>query len=77
MKLRRRRDEKRTGYVGDHADKLSRIPPLLRDEDERPSREDREYGQTIFTRPPVPLPRFLRRGKKGQDGQDRCLAPAR
>jgi hypothetical protein len=68
MKLRRRADEKPTGYVGDHADKLSRIPPLSHDEDERPSREDRDYGQTIFTRPPVPLPRFLRGGKKRQDG---------
>jgi hypothetical protein len=68
MKLRRRRDEKRTGYVGDHADKLSRIPTLRHDEDERPSREDREYGQTIFTRSPVPLPRFLTGGKKRQDG---------
>jgi hypothetical protein len=68
MKLRRRADERPTGYVGDHADKLSRIPPLSHDEDGRPSREDRDYGQTIFTRPPVPLPRFLRGGKKRQDG---------
>ena len=30
------------------------------DEDERPSREDRDYGQTIFTRPPVKVPKFLR-----------------
>jgi hypothetical protein len=51
------------GYVGDHADKMRRIPRLPHDEDERPSREDRNYGSTIFTRPPVPLPRFLR-GKK-------------
>jgi hypothetical protein len=33
------------------------------DDDERPSREDRDYGQTIFTRPPVKLPKFLR-GKR-------------
>ena len=52
------------GLVGDHADKLSKIPRLAHDEDERPSREDREYGQTIFTRPTVPLPRFLRGRKK-------------
>jgi hypothetical protein len=52
-----------TGYVGDHADKLSRIRPLSHDEDERPSREDRDYASTIFTRSPVPLPRFLT-GKK-------------
>ena len=36
------------------------------DEDERPSREDRDYGHTIFTRRPVPLPRWLGgRKKKG------------
>jgi hypothetical protein len=45
MKLRRRADRKPTGYVGDHADKLSRIPALAHDEDERPRREDRGYGQ--------------------------------
>lgn len=66
MKPRRPPDEKPTGYVGDHADKLSRIRPLAHDEDERPRREDREYGQTIFTRPPVPLPRFLKGGRKRQ-----------
>jgi len=50
--------------VGDHADKLSRIRPIAHDDDdERPSREDRDYGQTIFTRGVVPVPRFLR-GKK-------------
>jgi hypothetical protein len=54
-----------TGYVGDHADKLHRIRPLPHDEDERPSREDKDYGRTIFTRPPVPLPRFLR-GRKNR-----------
>jgi hypothetical protein len=30
------------------------------DEDARPSREDRQYGQTIFTRPPVKVPTLLR-----------------
>ena len=30
------------------------------DDDERPSREDRGYGQTIFTRPPVKVPKFLK-----------------
>ncbi len=48
-----------TGYVGDHADKLSRVRPLALDDDERPSREDRDYNETIFNQPPVPLPRFL------------------
>ncbi len=38
-----------TGYVGDYADKLSRIRPIPHDEDERPCREDLEWGQTLFT----------------------------
>ena len=46
------------------ADRLSGIPRLARDEDERPSREDRAYGQTIFTRPPVQMPRFLTRRRR-------------
>ena len=48
MKLRRSRIEKPTGYVGDYADKLSRIRPLDHDEDERPRREDLTYGETIL-----------------------------
>jgi hypothetical protein len=39
-------------------DALTRIRQLAED-DERPSREDRGYGETIFTRPPVRLPRIL------------------
>jgi len=52
--------------VGDHADKLGRISGLHHDEDERPSREDADYGHTVFTRAsrPVPLPRFMRPRKK-------------
>jgi hypothetical protein len=34
------------------------------EEDDRPSREDRGYGETIFNRSVVPLPRFLRGRKK-------------
>ena len=68
MKLRRRSDARDvpapTGYVGDHADKLGRVPSMPHDEDDRPRREDRSYGETIFTRPAVPLPRFLRGGKR-------------
>jgi hypothetical protein len=40
------------------ADVLSSIRRLTAD-DERPAREDRGYGDTIFSRPPVDLPRFL------------------
>ena len=68
MKRHRSRIESPTGYVGDHADKLSRIRPLEHDEDERPRREDLAYGETIFNRAPVPLPRFLRGRRKKTGG---------
>ena len=68
MKHRRSRTKSPTGYVGDHADKLSRIRPLEHDEDERPRREDLTYGETIFNRAPVPLPRFLRGRRKKTGG---------
>ena len=42
------------------AGRLGGVRSLAHDEDERPSREDRGYGETIFTRPPVPMPRLLR-----------------
>ena len=67
MNLRRSRNESPTGHVGDHADKLSRVRALEHDEDERPRREDMAYGETIFNRAPVPLPRFLR-GRRKKDG---------
>lgn len=57
---KRQKPSRPTGYVGDHADKLSHVRPLDLDDDERPTREDRKYGETIFNRAPVPLPRFLR-----------------
>lgn len=68
MKRRSSHSEGPTGYVGDHADKLSRIRPLEHHEDERPRREDLTYGETIFNRAPVPLPRFLRRRSKKSGG---------
>jgi len=40
------------------ADVMASIRRLTAD-DERPAREDRGYGETIFSRPPVDLPRFL------------------
>ena len=65
MKLRRPRAEDRppTVYVGDHTDKLSHVAAIPHDEDEAPSREDKTYGETIFNRRPVPIPKLLRRGK--------------
>jgi hypothetical protein len=47
--------------------RLTDVRAVPHDDDERPSREDRHYGQTIFTRPPVPLPRWLR-GRKKKSG---------
>jgi len=32
---------------------------MVHDPDERPSGEDLTYGETVFNRAPVPLPRFL------------------
>jgi hypothetical protein len=49
--------------------RLSGLRGHQHDEDERPSREDAGYGQTIFSRPPVPLPRWLSGGKRKPRGQ--------
>ena len=46
------------------ASRLGGVRALAHDDDERPSREDRSYGETIFTRPPVPLPKVLRRRRR-------------
>jgi hypothetical protein len=68
MRLRRHGDRRSegTGYVGDHADKLSRIAPIPHADDERPRHEDMEYGRTVFSSPwwAEALPGFLRRRKK-------------
>jgi hypothetical protein len=61
---RRRESEPPAPAADDAASKLSRMPSIAHDDDERPSREDLNYGSTIFTRPTVPLPRFLRSPKK-------------
>jgi hypothetical protein len=65
MKLRRPGAESPppTVYVGDHVDKLSRVPAIHHDEDEAPTREDKLYGETLFNRALVPLPRIFRRGR--------------
>ena len=63
MKLRWPRAEATppTVYVGDHIDKLSRIRPIAHDDDnERQSREDLHYCESLFERSPVPLPRAVR-----------------
>jgi hypothetical protein len=65
---RRRESEPPAPAADDAAGKLSHTPSIAHDDDERPSREDMNYGSTIFTRPTVPLPRFLRGGKKKRKG---------
>ena len=56
---------KPTPPAAETASRLSGIRGLPHDDDERPSREDADYGQTIFTREPVTLPRWLR-GRKAK-----------
>ena len=57
--MKRRKKEPPTAYVGDHIDRLGRIPSRLHDEDERPSGEDlKPQGSQLFRVPE--LPRFLR-----------------
>ena len=46
---------------------LGDVRPLGHDEDERPSREDRNYGSTIFTLPDFVTAPFKRRRKKPED----------
>ena len=64
MKLRRRppNDPAPTGLVGDHADKLSRVPAVHWPEEERPTGKDRETYhspiESIFE--PVPFPDWLK-----------------
>ena len=48
------------------SDKLAGMAPIGLDDDERPSREDRQYGETIFTRRFSSLPRWLV-GRKHRD----------
>jgi hypothetical protein len=50
------------------AGRLGGVRPMSHDDDERQSGADLNYGQTIFTRPPVPLPRLLRGGKRKPKG---------
>jgi hypothetical protein len=63
MKLRRRTPDEPapTGLVGDHADKLSRVPAVHWPEEERPTGKDRENFnspiESLFE--PVPFPKWL------------------
>jgi hypothetical protein len=57
---RRRKTEPPTVYVGDHTDRLTRIPTVRHDPDERPSREDLQSQGSQLFKLPVELPRFLK-----------------
>ena len=60
--MTRRKKEPPTVYVGDHTDRLGRIPSRTHDEDERPSREDlKPQGSQLFKPPELPK---LRRAKR-------------
>jgi hypothetical protein len=48
-------------------DRLGAVRPLAHDDEERPSREDRDYGSTIFTLPDFVTAPFKRRRKKPTD----------
>ena len=55
---RRRRSESQTAQEA-RASRLGGVRTVPLDDEERPSREDRTYGETIFNRAAVPLPGFL------------------
>jgi hypothetical protein len=59
--MKRKRPEPPPVYVGDHTDRLSRLPAHRHDsDDDRPSREDlKPQGSQLF-KLPVELPRFLK-----------------
>ena len=62
--MRPRRKPDSPPSVPTESGRLGAVKPLAHDDDERASREDRDYGSTIFTRPTVPMPRFLTGRKK-------------
>jgi len=65
MSVRRKKGETapQAAPAEQSGNRLSGLRPVAHDEDETPSREDRTYGETIFNRTPIPLPKLLRRRK--------------
>ena len=62
--MTRRKKEPPTVYVGDHTDRLGRIPSRTHDEDERPSREDlKPQGSQLFKLPELPKFRRAKRDR--------------
>jgi hypothetical protein len=60
-------DESTAPEPAEQEGRLGDVRPLGHDEDERPSREDRDYGSTIFTLPDFVTAPFKRRRKKPTD----------
>jgi len=59
-----RAKEPPTVYVGDHTDRLGRIPSRTHDDDERPSREDlKPQGSQLFKLPELPKFRRAKRDR--------------
>ena len=62
--MKRRTKEPPTVYVGDHTDRLGRIPSRTHDDDERPSREDlKPQGSQLFKLPELPKFRRAKRDR--------------
>jgi hypothetical protein len=62
--MERRKKELPTVYVGDHTDRLGRIPSRTHDEDERPSGEDlKPQGSQLFKLPELPKFRRAKRDR--------------
>jgi hypothetical protein len=59
MKLFKRSRTDTPQPADDHALRLAGLRGIAHDDDERQSREDAGYGQTIFTGQLLPLPRIL------------------
>ena len=55
----RRRTDRGSVSRRDHSDRLSRVPPVPHDPDERPTREDLQPSGSQLFKIPVPVPKFL------------------
>jgi hypothetical protein len=62
--MKRRNKEPPAVNVGDHTDRLGRIPSRTHDEDERPSGEDlKPQGSQLFKLPELPKFRRAKRDR--------------
>jgi hypothetical protein len=62
--MKRRKKEPPVVYVGDHTNRLGRIPSRTHDDDERPSGEDlKPQGSQLFKLPELPKFRRAKRDR--------------